>query len=516
VKATAEVYDSRGLVSREDLSTFLGIEREKKRRRARRSLLDFTRFTKPDYDVGWFHESLCRVLDKFAAGEIKRLMVMAPPRHGKSELVSRRLPAYILGKNPDASIIAASYSKDLSSRMNRDVQRIIESPEYHELFPRTALYGKAIRSVANGAWLRNSEIFEVVGHRGVYRSAGIGGGITGMGADFAIIDDPIKDQKQADSPTYRQSVWDWYCSTLYTRLAKGGKGAVLITLTRWHEDDIAGRLLDLAKNDPNADQWVVIRYEAVKETEDGQALDDPRKMGEALWPSGYDEVALKRIKASVGSRVWNALYQQRPTAMAGAMIKRSWLKFWRELPARFDRMLTSWDMSFKGSEGADRVVGQAWGQKGADKYLLDRVCDVMDFPTAVKAFEAFAAKHADIHEHLVEDKANGPAVIATLKNKISGIIPIEPHGSKVARLAGVSPDHEAGNVHYPDPSIAPWVNDHMNEMTNFPKWPKDDSVDAESQALDRFRSGGSGSFTKEMAKPGRGTIAGSRKGRDRW
>lgn len=487
--AVIEHYERGVLSSREELERFIALDREKKKRAARNSLLEFTKYTKPDYDAGWFHESLAGVLDKFASAEIKRLIVMAPPRHGKSELVSRRLPAYIMGKNPDATIIAASYGRDLSSRMNRDTQRIMDTPQYQELFPETKLFGKNIRSVATGSWLRNSEIFEVVGHRGVYRSAGVGGGITGMGAHFAIIDDPVKDQKQADSPLFRQTVWDWYSSTLLTRLAKGGEGSVLVTMTRWHEDDLAGRLLDLAKTDKEADQWVVVRYEAIKETEDEEALDDPRKLGEALWPSGYDEKVLRKRKASSGTRVWNSLYQQRPTAMAGAMIQRKWLRYWKELPSKFDRMLTSWDMTFKDTEGADRVVAEAWGQKGADCYLIDQICEVMDFPATVKAFEAFCAKYPAIGEHLVEDKANGPAVIATLKKKISGIIAVQPEGSKRARLAAVSPAHEAGNVYYPDPSIAPWVNDHVQEIVNFPKWPKDDRVDAESQALNRLRSG---------------------------
>lgn len=473
--------------------------KERKKRDARGNLLDFTLYTKPDYDAGWFHESLSRVLDRFVAGEIKRLIVMAPPGHGKSELVSRRLPSYLLGRDPDATIIAASYSSDLASRMNRDVQRIIDSPEYADLFPNTRLYGKNIRSVASGAWLRNNDIFEVVGQRGVYRSAGVGGGITGMRAKYALIDDPFKDRKAADSATMRQALWDWYTSTLYTRLAKGEDGSILLTLTRWHEDDLAGRLLELAKNDPNADQWVVVRYEALKETKDGAAVDDPRKLGEALWPSGYSAKRLKGIRASIGTRDWNALFQQRPTAQAGAMIKRSWIKYYKVLPARFDRKLTSWDMSFKEAEGADRVVGSAYGKRGADKYLLDQVADVMDFPTTVKTVKAFTKKHPDIHEHLVEAKANGPAVISTLKHEISGLIPVEPRGSKVARLASVSPDYEAGNVYYPDPSIATFaIHDHVEEVVNFPKAPKDDRVDAESQALDRFRSGGVGTFTKSM------------------
>lgn len=478
----------------------LNLYEESERRCARKSLLAFTQYTKPDYQAGWFHESVASKLDDFVCGKIKRLILMAPPGHGKSELVSRRLPAYIMGRDPDATLIAASYGRDLSSRMNRDTQRIIETPEYQELFPGTRLFGKNIRSVASGAWLRNSEIFEVVGHRGVYRSAGIGGGITGMRAKYALIDDPIKDQKQADSPKYRQTLWDWYVSTLLSRLARGDDGSVLITLTRWHEDDLAGRLLELAKNNPDADQWTVVRYEAIKETQDGEAFDDPRKMGEALWPEGYSAKRLKSIKASSGARVWNSLYQQRPTAQAGAIIKKAWLKFYYKLPDRFDRMLTSWDMSFKDTEGADRVVGGAYGKRHADKYLLDQVCETMDFPTTIKAVKNFSAKHPEIHEHLVEDKANGPGIIATLKHKISGLIAVTPKGSKRQRLAAVSADYESGNVYYPHPSIAPYIEEHIQEMTQFPKGAKDDRVDSESQALDRFRDS-SGTFTKEMAKP---------------
>jgi hypothetical protein len=149
-------------------------------------------------------------------------MIFAQPRSGKSELVSRRLPAYILGRDPDATIIAASYGADLARRMNRDVQRIIDTPEYQRLFPDTQLWGKNVRSVADGSYLRNSDLFEVVGHRGFYMSVGVGGALTGMGSKYMVLDDPVKNRKEANSATYRQSVWEWYTSTFYTRLAPGG------------------------------------------------------------------------------------------------------------------------------------------------------------------------------------------------------------------------------------------------------------------------------------------------------
>ena len=162
-----------------------------RRRQARKSIEHFTTFTKPDYQVNWHHRVLCQYLDRFVAGEIPRLMIFMPPRFGKSELVSRRLPAYILGRNLNAQIIACSYSADLASRMNRDVQRIIDNEAYHKLYPDTRLFGKNVRTIGDSSWLRNSDIFEVVGAKGVYRSAGIGGGIVGLGFEYGLLDDPI-------------------------------------------------------------------------------------------------------------------------------------------------------------------------------------------------------------------------------------------------------------------------------------------------------------------------------------
>ena len=251
--------------------------------KARRSLLGFTTYTYPDYQVNWHHKVLCGYLDHFVSGEIKRLMVFMPPRNGKSELVSRRLPAFILGKDPNASIIATSYTADLASMMNRDTQRIIDDDKYAELFPKTTLFGSNVRTVAKGSYLRNSDIFEVVGHKGVYKSAGVGGAITGMGCVYGIIDDPIKNRAEAESLTYRKALRDWYTSTFYTRLEKDAR--VLITLTRWHEDDLAGRLLKLAQECPDADQWTVVNFPAI--AEDTRHHDDTRNTGEPLWPDKY-------------------------------------------------------------------------------------------------------------------------------------------------------------------------------------------------------------------------------------
>ena len=407
------------------------------------------------------------------------------PTHN-SELVSRRLPPYIFGHNPDASIIACSYSADLSSRMNRDVQRVISSPEYKRVFPETTLWEKNIRTVADGSYLRNSEIFEVVNRKGVYRCAGVGGGITGMGGNFLIIDDVIKNSEEAESPIYREKIWEWYTTTFYTRAEKDA--GILITLTRWHDDDLAGRLLKLAEKDPNADQWDVISFPMVKEThKDPQ---DPREIGEPLWPNKFSPEKVVKIKATLGSRNFQALHQQSPTSEKGNLVKREWWKFYKALPQNFDLMTTTWDCTFKDDKTSDFVVGQAWGKLVNDFYLIDQVRDQMGFTATCKAMIAFCAKHKRAMEHIVEEKANGAAIIDTLSSKVIGIVPYKPTESKYARANSVVPMIESGHVLLPDPDYfdAPWVNDYIEEWASFPKGKHDDQVDATVQYLIRMQS----------------------------
>lgn len=448
-----------------------------KAEKARRRLIDFTTYTKPDYEVNWHHERLCDALDKMVSGDIKRLMVFMPPRNGKSELGSRRFPAYLLGKDPNAQIISASYSADLASRMNRDVQRIIDSEEYHDVFPETTLNGSNVRTVAKGSYLRNSDTFEIVGNEGVYKSAGVNGAFTGMGLTFGIIDDPFKNRKEAESKTIRNGVWDWYTSTFYTRLEKDAR--ILIILTRWHEDDLAGRLLKQAKEDPEAEQWTVINYPAIAE----EPIDDsdPREIGDPLWPNKYDKQDLNRIKKAIGTYEWSALYQQKPSPSAGNILNRGWWQFYKQAPERFDEIIQSWDCAFKDNDDSDYVVGQVWGRKGADKYLLDQVRDRMDLPATITAVRSLSAKWPRARAKLIEDKANGPAVIQMLKHEISGLIPVNPQGGKIARAYAASPDVEAGNVYLPDSSIAPWVHDFLEEAAAFPNGSNDDAVDCFSQ-----------------------------------
>lgn len=409
---------------------------------------------------------LCSKLEAAERGEIKRLMVFMPPRHGKSEVVSKKFPAWFLGRNPHKEVIISSYAAELAydfSRIARDTLK--------EWGPQ--LWDVDVAE-GNGGVTR----WGIEGTRGGFTAAGVGGPITGRGAFLAVCDDPFKNWEEAQSKVIRDKVFEWYRSTLRTRLAPGG--VIVLVMTRWHEDDLAGRLLDYAKSG-EGEEWEVISLPAV--AEDGDALG--RNIDEVLWPERFPPHEYAKMKKAVGSHIWVSLYQQRPSPMDGGIIKRSWWKFYKAAP-KFEQVIQSWDCTFKDSDSSDYVVGQVWGKAGADKYLLDQVRARMGLPETLQAIRSMTAKWPNAHTKLIEDKANGPAVIQMLKREISGLIAVNPEGGKVVRAAAVSPEIEAGNVYLPDPSIAPWIHDFIEEASAFPNGANDDQVDSMTQALTRF------------------------------
>lgn len=408
-------------------------------------------------------ELIAEVLQRIADGEQLFVLIEMPPRHGKSLFGTETYPSFYLGKNPDKRVIVSSYSGGLAKKFGR-MNRNKFADNAGELF--------GLKVSKDNAAANN---WGIEGHKGGMISVGIGGAITGEGADLLVLDDVVKNAKEANSPTYREMVWNEWESTLSTRLHDGG--SVVVIMTRWHEDDLIGRLLERSPRD-----WVRLRLPAIAEDEDDLL---GREIGEALCPElGFDEEWAEQKKLEVGSRTWSSLYQQRPAPAAGAIFNRSWIKFYKVLPT-LDERLTSWDMTFKGGEGSDRVAGQIWGRKGAEFYLTDSKTDKMDFTSSLQAVKTFHAKHRT-PAILIEDKANGPAIINSLQREVPGIIPIQPIGDKVTRASAVAPYWEAGNVYLPDPSIAPWVDDFIEELVSFPYAKHDDIVDAMSQALNRF------------------------------
>lgn len=482
---------------------------------AREGLLDFTKYTKSDYIVNWHHELICNEVDDFLADPSRnRLMLFVGPRNGKSEIISRRLPAYYLGRYPDKEVIATSYGADLAQAMSRDVQRVIETERYRELFPDTRLSSVNVKTASKKNYVKTADKFEIVGHQGVYKCAGIGGALTGFGADLAIVDDPIKDMQEASSPKRKQVIFEWYQSVLTTRLV--GEEKVIIILTRWAEDDLAGRLLKEAKTNSDADQWEVISLPTLFDEDHTykHPLDPRMKNGEPLWPQKMDENKARKRKVSVGSKVWSSLYQQNPTPAGGTIFKTSWFRYYKEMP-KFDYKVASWDFTFKDTSTADYVVGGVWGIHGPNKYLIYMVRDKMDFVKSIKAMVNLNTLYPDLRYNLVEDKANGPAIISALKEKISGILAYNPNVGKEARANATSPQYEAHNVLLPDMYYEPnrtrhaWAEEetdkkdkllthYIAEHKGFPFAPNDDCVDMTTQIL--LKLGGGMNWLEELIK----------------
>lgn len=459
--------------------------------RARTDILTLARYINPNYEVNWHHRKLAQKLNAFIRGEIQFLMVFMPPRHGKSELVSRNLPAMLHGVYPDAEIMAASYLDSLAGDMCIDVQKIMDSEKYKQVFPDTKLPPpRSMYTVAT----RNSSEHHILGHKGKYRGQGVGGSFTGKGANFILVDDPIKGREIADSEAFRERLWNFWNNDLFSRLEvdlkTGRRGQALITQTRWHQDDLSGRLLELAKNDEDAVQWEVISFPAIKV--DDSNPEDPRAIGEALWPKKYSVDDLRKIRASGGSRAWSSLYQQNPVTDDGNMIKRAWWKYYGGhnqaiLPKYFDTVVMAWDFAVQAKQTSDWTVGTVWGRKGTFKYLLDIVRFQKDFPAACQAVLDLCKKWPGCHKKLVEAKGNGPAIVQTLKTKVSGLIEVEPKGDKVARVNAIAPEIEGGYVFLPDPSVLPSIIEFVNEWSVFPLGKHDDQVDSGTYAIDELR-----------------------------
>jgi predicted phage terminase large subunit-like protein len=471
-------------------------------RRARADFASFVCYTKPDFRMGWFHAELARLLEQFLEDVIQkrapRLMLFAPPQHGKSELVSRRFPAYALGRHLHLRVIATSYGASLAFDLSSDEQRIMDSDSYHRLFPGTVIPGQfGVR----GSVTRKLDNFGIVGHSGSYRAAGVDGAVTGKSAEILIVDDPFKNYLDAHSFTTRDNIWKNFSTALRTRVQDGG--GILIVSTRWHLDDLCGRLLE---REP--ERWTVVSFPAIA-TED----EEHRKRGEPLSEERYSLDALDEQRGAMDEYLWNALYQQNPTPEGGGMLKRHKWRYWchpgqqlppvtvlnergevievaaEELPASFSRRIQSWDLAFEGKQTSDFVAGLDIGVSGAKRYIIDSVHERMDFTETIQAIERFRAMHPDVSGIFVENKANGAAAIATLSQRVAGINAVDATKSKYDRAYAASDELNARNWFLPHPQIAPWVNEFLFELSSFPRGKFDDWVDAWSQAAGELNTG---------------------------
>lgn len=414
-----------------------------------------------------------------------RLIICMAPQEGKSVRVANDFPIWALTQNQDLRIVTASYAQNLANRNGRAIRnRILTKPEIG-------------LKIAND----NGSVQEwtLQGKDGGVLSVGIGAGVTGRPADMMIIDDPIKDRKEADSETYRDNVWDWWTDAASARLAPGAP--VVLILTRWHDDDLAGRLLE---RDTEAG-WKVLNIPAQADHRPEKGETDPlgRKPGQFMDSArGRTQKQWERRKATAGPKTWASLYQGRPSPDKGGVFppEEEWARYeqplWivhddghRTVPGmdRDDQELVqSWDFTFKDKQASDYVVGQVWLRVGARAYLLDMVRERMNFNASVAAMKTMSAKWPQAIAKFVEDKANGTAVINALSTQMVGLIPIEPEGSKTARASAVSPLVYSKNVVLPSPELLPNVGELIEEAKNFPNGAHDDTIDGLSQAVNRL------------------------------
>lgn len=439
-------------------------------RRARAGLLPFVRQTFPAYQTADFHRTIVAHLEAIECGDIDRLIITMPPRHGKSELASIHFPAWYLGRNPGKRVIATSYGAGLAYRFSRRARNLIAAPAWP--FPDVALSDD----------LATVQSWDIAGHRGGYLAAGVGGPITGSGADLLIVDDPIKSADEADSETYREATWQWWQDTAYPRMQAGASAVVIGT--RWHDDDLIGRLLAAAET--GGDVWTVLHLPAVN------------AWGEALWPDVFDLEKLERIKANMSSRMWQAQFQGDPQPAEGGMFKPHWWSRYSSVPP-LRRVELFIDSAFKEGVQNDYSVIATWGDTGdGDYYVLDVWRDRVAFPELLRAaHDQWAKQRAtwSARSVVIEDKASGQSAIQVLQrtyHTATGALPALPvvawsvtgAQSKVARAEGVTGFVESGRVHLPE--FAPWVADFVDEHARFPIGVHDDQVDTTSMGLTRF------------------------------
>jgi len=405
---------------------------------------------------------LVEVLEAVERGELDRVTITMPPRHGKSLITSQLFPSWYLGRNPEKSIIAASYGQELASDFGRRVRNFASEKLHRSIFPECKI----------------SDDSDSV-HRfhttqgGAYYAVGAGGPITGRGGDLILIDDPIKSREDADSAAFRRGLQAWYEATLYTRLEPGG--AIILIQTRWHQDDLAGWLL----REHASEGWKVISMPAIAET-----TEDWRTEGQALWPERFSLETLARIREAVGTSAWVSLYQQRPAPEEGAIFKKDWFKSYGG-PIECTRTVFSLDCAFKTGQANDYSVIMVISEAKNGFYIRLVSRERLEFPDLKRKAEALAAIWRP-NAVLIEDAASGQSLIQALKSETRlPILPVKPQGDKVSRAHAVSPLVESGRVVLPE--SATWLADFIDEIISFPAAPHDDQVDALTQALSYLR-----------------------------
>lgn len=434
------------------------------------SLEAFLLYDNPTYDAQPFHRVIIEKFQEAVNIGGKRIIISMPPRHGKSEIISKKGIAWALAKNPEKEIVLVTYGQTLSD----DFSRIARGT----LIEHQDMLGVEIskESASVSRW-------GLEGYKGSVTATGALGAITGRGASLLVIDDVVKSTVDANNPSAMSKLWDNYRAVFRTRLAPNA--SIIVVATRWTQDDLIGRLLKEAEEGEGSDKWEYICFpcECVNPTTDYLG----RKRGTFLWEDRFSKAEYNSIKNSLGSALWSSLYQQNPMVVGGNLIKREWIRHYErdELQSGHIRTYVSVDTAFKGGLDSDFSVIQFWGDMGGCYYLIEQIREKLSFTECLGQLDIFiedcTRRYKKPSAILIEDKANGTAIINVLKRKYNNIIPVNPTESKKARLISVAPLFEAGSVKVP--KSADFIADFINELTGFPSTKHDDIVDATSQFL---------------------------------
>ena len=438
-----------------------------KQEKTQNDFLTFVKAVWPDFVEGKHHRIYAEKLNRIANGELKRLIVNMPPRHTKSEFASHLFPAFFMGRHPKAKLIQTTHTGELAIRFGRKAKNMIESTEYERVFPKVTL---AADSKAAGRWESN--------HGGEYFAAGVGGAITGRGADLLIIDDPHSEQ-DALSPTVLDGHYEWYTSGPRQRLQPGG--AIVLVMTRWSVKDLTGKLLEAQAKDEETDQWEIVEFPAV-------INDKP------MWGNFWSMQGLMGVKASIPLTKWQAQWMQQPTSEEGAIIKREWWKTWeKEDIPKLQYIIQSYDTAFSSKETADYSAITTWGVFEPDEggkpnlILLDAKKGRWNFPE-LKEIAQKEYKYWEPEAILIEAKASGLPLTHELQKAGIPVINYTPSrgNDKHSRVNSVAPLFESGAIWAPTKKFAEEV---IEECAAFPFGDHDDYVDSTTQALMRYRQG---------------------------
>lgn len=455
-------------------------------KKAKFSYIEYLKYVFPNYIWTPFHIFLANVCEtvvhRVEKGEKVRIVLSIPPRHGKTETITNTLPSWFVGRNPDKNAILTAYNADLAEKFE-DANR-----------QKTRLYGKDIFGIEISDSQDNKTLYQIKNHKGGVMGVGIQGGITGNGGELIIIDDPYKNSQEANSPATRKMIEQIYRDSIYTR-TQGKGNAIILVQTRWHEEDLAGVL-------SKEDDWIVINIPCVCDNPLSDAL--KRKDGQTLCPElGFDAEWAIQTQKSVGLKVWNALYQGKPSIDGGSIFLRDKIKFYNSatLPPFFDEEVMSCDLSFGGiKQSNDPCAIQIWGRVGANHYLLKRIKKRMNFNEMCNMIKLLSEGHPFARKKIVEKKANGQAVIDSLNSVIGGFEEFDPKMiDKVGRANAITPYFESGNVYLPDKSIDNTIDEMVEEMMKFPNSQHDDEVDAMTQYLNSWQYRSSGKISTDKA-----------------